>query len=118
MGVVKVFFRVYNPRDVSKFVDVEGVVDIGAVYTVVPKKLLEDIGMRPVERRRFRAFGGFVERDVGVAEVELMGRRGGITVIFGEEDDLAVLGVTALEALGLEVDPIKNTLREAELLML
>ena len=47
-----------------------------------------------------------------------MGRRGGITVIFGEEDDLAVLGVTALEALGLEVDPIKNTLREAELLML
>ncbi|RLE52679.1 MAG: aspartyl protease [Candidatus Methanomethylicota archaeon] len=118
MGVVKVFFRVYNPRDVSKFVDVEGVVDTGAVYTVVPKKLLEDIGMRPVERRRFRAFGGFVERDVGVAEVELMGRRGGITVIFGEEDDLAVLGVTALEALGLEVDPIKNTLREAELLML
>jgi len=118
LGVVKVFFRVYNPRDVSKFVDVEGVVDIGAVYTVVPKKLLEDIGMRPVERRRFRAFGGFVERDVGVAEVELMGRRGGITVIFGEEDDLAVLGVTALEALGLEVDPIKNTLREAELLML
>lgn len=118
MSVVKVFFRVYNPRDVSKFVDVKGVVDTGAVYTVVPKKLLEDIGMRPVERRRFRAFGGFVERDVGVAEVELMGKRGGITVIFGEEDDLAVLGVTALEALGLEVDPIKNTLREAELLML
>jgi len=47
-----------------------------------------------------------------------MGRRGGITVIFGEEKDTAILGVTALEALGLEVDPIKNTLKKAQLLML
>jgi len=59
-----------------------------------------------------------VERDIGIAEVELMGRRGGITVIFGEEKDTAILGVTALEALGLEVDPIKNTLKKAQLLML
>jgi len=55
---------------------------------------------------------------VGVAEVELMGRRGGVTVIFGEDGDPAILGVTALEALGLEVDPIKNTLKEAQLLTL
>lgn len=30
----------------------------------------------------------------------------------------AILGITALEALGLEVDPIRNTLKEAQLLML
>jgi predicted aspartyl protease len=67
----------------------------------------------------FRVFSGEVEKEeVGIAEIELMGRRGGITIIFGEEKDTSILGVTALEALGLEVDSIKNTLRESELLML
>jgi predicted aspartyl protease len=80
--------------------------------------LLESIGLKPVDKRKFRAFGGEVERDIGVAEIELMGRRGGITIIFGEERDAAILGVTALKALGLEVDPIKNVLKEAQLLML
>ncbi|MEM3430481.1 MAG: aspartyl protease [Candidatus Bathyarchaeia archaeon] len=89
----------------GKFTDVEGVVDTGAIYPVVGRMLLESIDLKPVERRRFRAFGGYVEKDVGVAEVELMGRNGGITVIFGEEEDVATLGVTDLEALGLEVDP-------------
>lgn len=55
--------------------------------------------VKPVEKRRFRAFGREVERDIGIAEVEPMGRRGGITVIFGEGKDTAILGVTALEAL-------------------
>lgn len=90
----------------------------GAIYTVVGRALLESIGLKPVEKRRFRAFGGEVEREIGIAEIELMGRRGGITLIFGEKDDAAILGVTALEALGLEVDPIRNALKEAQLLML
>lgn len=118
MGFVKAKFRIVNPVEREKFTDVEGVVDTGAIYTVVNRMVLESIGLRPVERRRFTAFGGEVVRDVGIAEVELMGRRGGITVIFGEEKDVAILGVTALEALGLEVDPIKNALKEARLLML
>jgi len=119
MGFVRVRFRIYNPADRSRFADVEGVVDTGAIYTVVSRRLLESIGIAPVEKRVFKAFGGEVVREVGVAEVELMGRRGGVTVIFAEDDgDPAILGVTALESLGLEVDPIKNTLKEAQLLML
>jgi len=118
LGFVKVKFRIYNPADRSKFVDVEGVVDTGAIYAVVSRSYLESIDLRPVEKRVFRVFGGEVEREVGIAEIELMGRRGGITIIFGEEKDISILGVTALEALGLEVDPIKNTLKESQLLML
>lgn len=118
MGFVRVKFRVYNPAEEEKFIDVEGVVDTGAIYTVVNRALLESIDLKPIERRKFRAFGGEVERDVGIAAIELMGRRGGATMIFGEEKDAPILGVTALEALGLEVDPIKNTLKEAQLLML
>lgn len=118
LGFIKVKFRVYNPKEKERFVDVNGVVNTGAIYTVVNRMLLESIGLIPVEKRKFRTFGGEVERDIGIAEVELMGRRGGITIIFGEEKDAAILGVTALEALGLEVDPIKGTLKEAQLLML
>jgi aspartyl protease family protein len=68
-------------------------------------------------KRQLDAPGEEMERGVGVAEVELMGRRGH-DVMFGEEKDVAILGVTALEVLGLEVDPIKNWLKEAQLLML
>lgn len=118
VGYVRVSARIYNMRDPSRFVDFEGVVDTGAVYTVVPRGLLERIDVEVVERRRFKAFGEVVERDVGVAVIEIMGRRGGVTVIFGEEEDTPVIGVTALEALGLEVDPIKGTLKEATLYLL
>jgi len=31
--------------------------DTGAIYTVVCRTLLESIGLKPVEKRRFRAFG-------------------------------------------------------------
>jgi predicted aspartyl protease len=55
---------------------------------------------------------------LGEVGIELMGRRRIITVIFGETDDTTVLGVTALESFGLEVDPVRGTLKEAELLML
>ncbi len=118
MGIVKVRFKVYNPADMSKYVEVDGIVDTGAIYSVIPSSLLNSIGIKPLERRRFLLFGGYVERDVGGAIIEVMGKRGAVTVIFGEEKDVNVLGVTALEALGLEVDPIKGTLKETEQLLL
>jgi hypothetical protein len=48
----------------------------------------------------------------------LMGRRRIIPVIFGEDGDPAVVGVTALEIFGLEVDVVRGTLKEAKLLLL
>lgn len=98
--------------------EMDGVVDAGAMYSVIPRKVLEKLGVKLLERRRFKAFGGYVERDVGEVGVKLMGKRRTVTVIFGEVDDVTVLGVTALEAFGLEVDPVRGTLKEAELLLL
>ncbi|ADN49781.1 hypothetical protein [Vulcanisaeta distributa] len=118
MGIVRVKFRVYNPADMSRYVDVDGIVDTGAVYSVIASSFLNSIGIKPLEKRRFLAFGGYVERNVGGAIIEVMGRRGAVTVIFGEEGDINVLGVTALEALGLEVDIVRGTLKETEQLLL
>jgi len=118
VGFIKVKFGAFNPLAPSDVYELEGVVDTGAIYSVLPRKTLGKLGIEPLERRRFRAFGGYIERDIGEVGIELMGRRRTVTVIFGEEDDVVVLGVTALEAFGLEVDPVKGTLREAELLLL
>ncbi|WP_225876104.1 hypothetical protein [Infirmifilum lucidum] len=118
MGFIRVRFGVYNPVNPGDVVEVEGLVDTGVIYTVVPRSVLDKLGVKPLERRRFRAFGGYVERDVGEAGVVLMGRRRTVPVVFGEVDEIVVLGVTALEAFGLEVDVVRGSLREAELLML
>jgi aspartyl protease family protein len=88
------------------------------MYSVARRDVLEQLGVKPVERRRFRAFGGYVERDVGEVGMVLMGRRRVVPVIFGEDGDPAVVGVTALEIFGLEVDVVRGTLKEAELLLL
>lgn len=114
LGLVKVRFGVFNPLAPERVTEIEGVVDTGAVYSVVPRRTLEELGVKPLEKRRFKAFGGHVERDIGEVGVELMGRRRTVTVILGETGDTAVLGLTALEAFGLEVDPVKGILRETD----
>ena len=117
-----VFFRLraglYNPEEPERVIELEAIVDTGAIYSVVRRDVLEQLGVKPVERRRFRAFGGYVERDIGEVGMVLMGRRRVVPVIFGEDGDPAVVGVTALEIFGFEVDVVRGTLKEAELLLL
>jgi predicted aspartyl protease len=48
----------------------------------------------------------------------LLGERRIVPVVFGEEGDAGVIGVTALEIFGLEVDVVRGVLKEAELLLL
>ncbi len=43
--------------------------------------------------------------DIAVAELEFMGDVIGATIVFGGEGTEPLLGVTALESLGIEVDP-------------
>jgi aspartyl protease family protein len=118
MALLKLRAGLYNPEEPERVVEVEAIVDTGAIYSVVRRDILEQLGVKPVERRRFRAFGGYVERDIGEVGMVLMGRRRIIPVIFGEDGDPAVVGVTALEIFGLEVDVVRGTLKEAELLLL
>ena len=49
--------------------------------------------------------------DVTAAQVEFMGEFVGATIIFGDDDAEPLLGVTALESVGIEVDPRNQTLK-------
>jgi predicted aspartyl protease len=96
MVLLNLWARLYNPEEPERVIELEAIVDTSAMYSVVRRDILEQLGVKPVERRRFRAFGGYVERDVGEVGMVLMGRRRIIPVIFGEDEDPAVVGVTAL----------------------
>ena len=62
---------VYNSADLTESIKVELLVDSGALFTAIPRTLLEGLGLRPVARRKLRGFGGgIIERDMGVAVVE------------------------------------------------
>jgi len=118
MGFVKVRVGLYNPLQPEKVIEVDAIADTGAIYSIVRRDLLEKLGVKPLRRRRFKAFGGYVERDVGEVGMVLLGERRIVPVVFGEEGDAGVIGVTALEIFGLEVDVVRGALKEAELLLL
>ena len=49
--------------------------------------------------------------DVTVAKIEFMGEVVGGTIIMGPDDAEPLLGVTAFESVGIEVDPVSQRLK-------
>ena len=118
MEFVRVDVEVSNSAspDVSERIRV--LVDTGAMFSVLPSDLLRRLGVRPIQRRRIRGFGSVLTREIGSALVRYEDSVAGVTVIFGGEDDPPVMGVTTLESLGLEVDPVGEKLNPVEMLLL
>lgn len=118
MGVTFVSVRVANPADPSRSIEEGFLVDSGAVYSLVPRRRLEQIGIAPHSRRSFiLANGERVDREIGSAIFEYQGRRGDSLVIFGEEGDSPLLGATTLEGFGLILDPFRRELKPLPMLL-
>ncbi|MEM0049321.1 MAG: aspartyl protease [Candidatus Bathyarchaeia archaeon] len=114
MGFTHVKIKVFSPIDPSRFEEVELMVDSGALHMSIPRKKLEALNIKPVRVGRHRTFKGKeIERAVGEALVELMGERRHVPVIFAEEGDAAILGVTTLEIFELKVNPLTRELERA-----
>lgn len=115
MGHTKAKVKIHGP---SGSEEVELLVDTGSTYSWISKDLLERMGVKPKWTERFKTIEGkIVSRSTGQADMECMGKRVTRMVVFAEEDDAIVLGVDALEGLGLEVDPITKQLKKAEALL-
>ena len=111
MGLTKVKVFVKNPEtDVGR--EVELVVDTRSVSTWINRRVLEEIGVKPRRVRLFKTIDGrVVSKEVGVVTIAYEGYEGDVEVVFAEEGDAMVMGVTTLETLGLEVDPVTGKLR-------
>lgn len=92
--------------------------DSGAVYSLVPARILKSLGIRPHRKVSFSlADGTSISRKVGDAYFELKGDGGAAPVIFGEKGDEPLLGATTLESLGLVLDPFKRRLVPMRMLL-
>ena len=90
---------------------VEALVDTGSVYTWVPASILLELGLTPTDKLEFTMANGKRElRDAAEAVVRLDGRIRHTVCVFGEADDLVLLGAYALEGFGLAADPLNKRL--------
>ena len=112
MGAVHVTVTVRNPAEPERFWEGLFLVDTGATDSLVPAARLEAIGLRPKGRRVYEtADGRCIAMDVTTADMEFMGDIVGGTVLFGGDEAEPLLGVTALESAGIEVDPVNRRLK-------
>ena len=113
MGATYVTTTIRNPSDPSLSWQGSFLVDTGAVDTLVPRQHLERIGLHPKAHRTYELAGGSNIQmvDITTGEIEFMGDIVGGTIIYGASDVEPILGVTALESLGIDIDPHDQSLK-------
>ena len=118
MGYRYVRADVANPANLTVWEPVDFLVDTGALLCIVPRPALQRLGVVEQARRTFRlADGTKVQRAVGIAALRVQGQVTGADVIFGDPDDKPLLGVAALEQIGLAPDPATGQLKPLEMLL-
>ena len=119
MGSFEAKVRIANLEKPDRFADLSLVVDTGATLSWIPRKVLETLGIAALSRLPFTlADGRVLERDIGGLLLSINGRRGPVPVAFAESGEHSILGATALETLGLVVDPVGEKLIQRNLLAL
>lgn len=118
MGITTAILRVREHRKSETFADVEFLVDSGAIYSLVPGKILDQLGIEPYREISFSlADGSTVKRRVSSAYFEFEGEGGPAPVVYGEEGDTPLLGAMTLESIGLVLNPFTRTLHPMRMLM-
>lgn len=118
MGMTKVKLIVKNPSSPGKTVEGDFLVDSGAHYTVLPERLVKQLGLKPAFTQEFSlADGRIVKRNISSAMVNFEERELAVPVVLGEKDDDSLLGITTLESFGLMLDPFKRRIYKSKLML-
>ncbi len=111
MGTTRVTVSLRVPGTTDVAYEAEFVVDTGATDCVAPASQLRAAGIRPVGSMTYQLADGSVhEYEIGLVQIEFMGEITAGRVVFGPESMEPILGVTALESVGITVDPVRRTL--------
>ncbi len=118
MGITikRLVFKEHRKSENS--VELDFLIDSGAVYSLVPGKILDELEIETYRTVDFAlADGTKIKRRVGGGYFEYNGKGGPAPVIYGEEGDEPLLGVTTLESLGLVLNPFTRKLYPMRMLM-
>ena len=118
MGTFQVEIEIGDPQGL-RWEKLAVTVDTGSTYTVVPRTVLERLGVQPLRKARFRlADGQTLVQDVGETRVRVDGNVATRIIAFGEERDEPLLGADTLEGLLLAADPVGKRLVAVDALRL
>jgi len=112
MGLIHVTVALKNLSVPDGTYEADFLVDTGATDSLAPAAELRKIGVEPKGKMAYELADGTIqEYDFGVAQIEFMGEITAGRVIFGPDDAEPLLGVTALDSVGITVDPTNRTLK-------
>ncbi|MCE2440080.1 MAG: clan AA aspartic protease [Candidatus Latescibacteria bacterium] len=119
MGATYVDVTIRNPADPERTWTGKFLVDTGAFDSLVPRVHLDAIGLTPRGSREYvLADGKSVAMDITIVELEFEGEVVGGTIVYGDAGAEPLLGVTALESGGFEVDPRNEQLKRLPAVLL
>ncbi len=117
MGHVYTKVTISNPGDAGKKSTVEAMVDTGATFTVVPKRLAVELDLPITGKGKVRTATGEVVLQRARALIQIDGKSEINPVFLSDTLDRVLVGVITLETLSLTVDPTSGELTEAELFL-
>jgi clan AA aspartic protease len=117
MALTYITTKIFNPQKQKKTFERRFLVDSGAIYSVVDKKVLEKLDINPKFHREFLlANGQKIKKSVGEAMFQINNERTTSPVVFGD-DNVFLLGAVTLETFGYILDPINRELKGMPMLI-
>ena len=112
MGRIHVTVALKNLSPPTGTYEANFLVDTGATDSLAPAAELRKIGVQPAGTMTYELADGTVqEYHFGLVKIEFMGEVTAGRVIFGPDAAEPLLVVTALESVGITIDPINRTLK-------
>lgn len=112
MGLTKVTVTVSNLMKSKTGYEELFLVDTGAIDCMAPESELIKADIQVEGKAVYElANGQSVEYKYGFARISFMGSEAVSQIIFGPDDVEPILGVLALESVGIGVDPVTMTLK-------
>jgi len=112
MGLTHVTVKLRSLSSPNGAYEAEFLVDTGATDSLVPTAELNKIGVKPIGSTAYELANGTIqEYPFGLVEIAFLDEITAGRVIFGPDDVEPLLGVTALESVGMMVDPASRTLK-------
>lgn len=105
MGYTYVDTTFANPDNPGRKISVSGLVDTGTLSSMIPKKMADDLGIKPSGYNMIRTPSGRIK--LGYAEVKIgfNGDEGTFRTYLNPKLDKILIGAIVLESFALKISP-------------